>query len=215
MELCSSFRGTSSWGDQSKMRERCVKKGASRVERTFRFCHFCISFFYSNACKQDCPSAFLTCSLPEISMNELALKLIESLPYVPPILIWSLRIVLSARVTSYCGGTSSKVSQINCMQTATFRFNNGTENTSLIRSTKRSGLIARLALTYSIHFHSGSHRRLSAKRMRRILYISRSSRSASDVRSPLRIKAQRTAAVCGNIQSSVASAISRSGSPSG
>ncbi len=28
-------------------------------------------------------------SLPEISMNELALKLIESLPYVPPILLWS------------------------------------------------------------------------------------------------------------------------------
>ena len=28
-------------------------------------------------------------SLPEISMNELALSLIESLPSVPPILLWS------------------------------------------------------------------------------------------------------------------------------
>src|SRR5260370_34606375 len=87
MEQCSSFRGTSSWGDHTKMGEVCVKKVASRVERTFRFCHFCISCFSGKACKQDCPSAILTCSLPEISMNELALSLIESLPYVPPILL--------------------------------------------------------------------------------------------------------------------------------
>src|SRR5712691_6719047 len=92
MEQCSSFRGTSSWGDHIKMGEVCVKKVASRVERTFRFCHFCISCFLGNACKQDCPSAFLTCSLPEISMNELALSLRESLPSVPPILLWSPRI---------------------------------------------------------------------------------------------------------------------------
>src|SRR5260370_1119358 len=113
-------------------------------------------------------------------------------------------IVLSDRVTPYCGGISSKVSQINCMQAATLSCDGGTKNTSLIRSTKRPGLIARLALTYSIHFHSGSHRQLSAKRMRSILYISHTSRSATDKRSLLRIKAQRTAAVCGNIQSDVA-----------
>ena len=38
-------------------------------------------------------------SLPEISMNELALKLIESLPYVSPILIWS---PLCAKTSKRC-----------------------------------------------------------------------------------------------------------------